>query len=375
MVTTFRRRSDGYLVAVQDFPTAPGDIEAALDGIDATRYARRRNFTNGGTRISPFLTRGLVTLPEVRAAVLRRHTADEAAKFVYELAWRGYWQHEWAVRRDGIFTEEPHPQQPVTSTHLPAAVVEARTGVRALDEAVTELGETGWIHNHQRMWLAGLVCNIARTHWWGPSRWMYYHLVDGDPASNMLSWQWVAGTLTGRKYLPAQHNINRYAGTAQRHSFLDHDYEVLSELPVPETLSERTELDLRWQPPAARAPMLDAARPTVLYHPFWLNASWRDDMDANRLVLLEPSWFRRFPVSLRVTEYLLQCAAQIPGAQVVVADFADLALTGEVFYMQHPAVGHWRGHGDAMPRLFPDVPDRSYRSFSAFWKQCQKSGR
>jgi deoxyribodipyrimidine photo-lyase len=191
----------------------------------------------------------------------------------------------------------------------------------------------------------------------------------------MLSWQWVAGTYTGKKYLPAQQNINRYTGTTQHGSYLDHDYDVLEEAPVPSPLQARTALTLTWQPPEVGAPKIDPAKPTLLYHPFWLNARWRADLDANRLVVLEPSWFRRFPVSARVTEYLLRCAAEIPGAQVVVAEAADLRLTDEVHFMAHPSVGHWSGHADTMPRLFPHVPDRSYRSFSAFWKQCGKTRR
>jgi deoxyribodipyrimidine photo-lyase len=360
---------------VSDFPVALDDITAILDGIDAGRYARRRNFVDGGTRISPFLTRGLVTLPEARDAVLRRHSASTAEKFVFELAWREYWQREWRHRQDAIFSDLAHPQHPVASADLPAAVASARTGITALDAAITTLYDTGWMHNHERMWLAGLVCNIARTHWWEPSRWLYYHLLDGDPASNMLSWQWVAGTVTGKKYLPAQPNINRYAGTAQHGGYLDHDYDALAGAPVPPPLAERTSVALTWTPPAVAPPTVDTTKPTVLYHPFWLNASWRSELDANRLVVLEPRWFDRFPVSAQVTDYLLRCAAQIPGAQVVVADIEDLTLGDEVYVMRHPSVPHWPGLADEMPMLFPDVPDRSYRSFSAFWKQCQKTGR
>ncbi len=351
------------------------EIAAILDGIDAGTYARRRNFVDGGTRISPFLTRGLITLPEVRDAVLRHHDADAAAKLINELAWREYWQREWEFRGDALFEDAAHPQRDTVSADLPAAVNEARTGVESIDEAIDGLYDTGWMHNHHRMWVAGLVCNIARTRWWEPSRWMYYHLLDGDPASNMLSWQWVAGTYTGRQYLPAQQNINRYSGSTQRGGYLDHDYDALAELPVPEELRERSVTTLEWVAPAIAAPVIDPAAPTVLHHPFWLNASWRSDHDGQRLVLLEPSWFARFPVSPRVTEYLLRCAAEIPEAMVVVADFDDLGLTGDVHYMAHPSVAHWRGHADGMPRLFPDVPDRSYRSFSAFWKQCQKPRR
>ena len=113
----------------------------------------------------------------------------------------------------------------------------------------------------------------------------------------------------------------------------------------------------------------------MLYHSFWLNASWRADQDANRIVLLEPSWFARFPVSPLVTDYIVRCAREIPGAQVVVAEFDDLQLGDDVHFMRHPSVPHWRGSADEMPRLFPHVPDKSYASFTSYWKQCQKTTR
>lgn len=119
--------------------------------------------------------------------------------------------------------------------------------------------------------------------------------------------------------------------------------------------------------------MIDPAKPTVLYHSFWLDASWRAGLDANRIVLLEPSWFARFPVSPLVTEYIVRCAREIPGAQVVVAEFDDLPLGAHTHFMAHPSVPHWKGSADEIPRLFPHVPEKSYGSFTSFWKQCQRT--
>ena len=356
-------------------PVSHSDVLDQVAKIDAPQYARRRNHTDGGTRISAFLTRGLVSLPEVRDEVLRRYSPAQAGKFVFELAWREYWQREWTYRRDAIFSDVKGPQYPVSSTRLPRAVLEADTGIDALDAAIHGLYDAGYAHNHERMWLAALVCNTARTHWWRPSQWMYYHLIDGDPASNSLSWQWVCGTYGHQKYLAAQQNLNKYSAYHQRGSSIDHDYHVLADLSVPDELRERADVDLAWTAPTSDPLTIDPAKPTVLYHSFWLNGQWRADQDANRVVLLEPSWFARFPVSPLVTEYIVRCAREIAGAQVVVAEFDDLPLPGEVSFMHHPSVSHWRGTADTMPRLFPEVPDRSYASFTSFWKQCQRTTR
>lgn len=360
---------------MQEVPVSRPDVLAHIRRIDASAYARQRNYVDGGTRLSPYLTRGLVTLPEVRDDVLDRYTATQAGKFVFELAWREYWQREWTFRGEAIFADLKRTQYPVSSRRIPRAVLEAGTGIDALDAAIGELYDTGYTSNHARMWLAGLICNTARTHWWEPSRWLHYHLLDGDPASNCLSWQWVAGTFSAKKYVAAQGNINKYSAHRQHGTYLDHDYGVLAEVAVPERLSERADLELAWNPPPSEPPSIDPTKPTVVYHSFWLNASWRSDLDANRIVLLEPSWFERFPVSPLVTDYIVRCAREIPGARVVVAEFDDLELGADVYYMGHPSVRHWRGSADEMPLLFPHVPDRSYASFTSFWKQCQKTTR
>ncbi|MEU0494586.1 FAD-binding domain-containing protein [Mycobacterium sp. NPDC006124] len=358
---------------MESFAVSRQDVLDRVSRIDAARYARTRNHTNGGTQISPYLTRGLVTLPEVRDLILERHTPAQAYKFVFELAWREYWQREWTFLGDRIFTDVKRPQHPVSSRRMPRAVRDADTGVDALDAAVRGLHDTGYMHNHERMWLAGLICNLSRTHWWEPSRWLHYYLLDGDPASNSLSWQWVAGTNSHKKYVPAQQNVNKYSPLRQHGTIIDHGYGVLADMAVPDVLTDRADLDLAWTPPPGDEPLVDPAKPTLLYHSFWLNAAWRDEVDANRIVLLEPSWFARFPVSPMVTDYLVRCAREIPGAQVVVAEFDDLDLGDDVTFMRHPSVPHWRGAADEMPRMFPKVPERSYASFTSFWKQCERT--
>lgn len=360
---------------MESFAVSRRDVLDQVSRINAGRYARTRNFTDGGTRISPYLTRGLVTLPEVRDQILTRHTPSQAHKFVFELAWREYWQREWTFLGDRIFSDVKREQHPVSSRRIPRAVLDAETGVDAFDAAIRGLYDTGYMHNHERMWLAGLICNLGRTHWWEPARWLYYHLLDGDPASNSLSWQWVAGTNSHKKYVPAQQNINRYSPLRQHGTIIDHGYGVLAEMAVPDVLTERADLDLQWSPPPSDDPSIDPVKPTLLYHSFWLNTAWREDVDANRIVLLEPSWFALFPISPTVTEYLLRCAREIPGARVVVADFDDLDLGPDVTFMGHPSVLHWRGTADEMPLMFPNVPKKSYASFTSFWKQCEKTSR
>ncbi|MFX7866419.1 FAD-binding domain-containing protein, partial [Acinetobacter baumannii] len=79
------------------------------------------------------------------------------------------------------------------AAEVPLDVREGRTGVPVVDEAVRVLYRTGLLHNHARMWLASYLVHLRKLHWRAGADWLYGHLLDGDLASNHLSWQWVAG--------------------------------------------------------------------------------------------------------------------------------------------------------------------------------------
>ena len=343
--------------------------------IDPITYANERNFIGSGTGISPYVSRGVLTLPQVRDHVLKSYTLSQSYTLIFELAWREYWQREWMMRGDEIFADIKSAQSPVESVDIPDAVINARTGIDQLDKGIKQLYDAGYIHNHMRMWLSGLICNIAQTKWQVPAHWMYYYLLDGDPASNMLSWQWVAGTFSSKKYLPAQDNINTYTRSIQKKSFLDYPYEVLVAQPIPTILLKREVIKLPWLKPASQVLKVNKSLPTLLYTSFWLNHEWHSDMQANRILVLEPSWFKRFPISTTVTDFILNIANEIEGLQVYVGEWADLEpqLGATTYFISHPSVSHWRGNAEQYPLLFPEVPLKSYGSFMSFWKQCNKN--
>ena len=102
-------------------------------------------------------------------------------------------------------------------------------GIPVIDRAVAELYACGYLHNHVRMWLASYVVHLRKVHWRAGADWLYAHLLDGDLASNHLSWQWIAGTASHKPYLFNADNVARFApgrwhspGTA-----IDRSYEAL----------------------------------------------------------------------------------------------------------------------------------------------------
>jgi len=70
----------------------------------------------------------------------------------------------------------------------------AKTGVPIIDAGVTQLLQTGLMHNRVRMVCASFFTKDLLLPWqWGETFFAEY-LVDYDIASNVLSWQWSAGT-------------------------------------------------------------------------------------------------------------------------------------------------------------------------------------
>ncbi|MGH1587376.1 FAD-binding domain-containing protein [Methylobacterium phyllosphaerae] len=91
-----------------------------------------------------------------------------------------------------------------------------RTGLDGFDAWAAQLVETGWLHNHARMWFASIWIFTLRLPWELGADLFLRHLLDGDPASNTLSWRWVAGLHTpGKSYRARRDNIRRY--TEGRH--------------------------------------------------------------------------------------------------------------------------------------------------------------
>ena len=207
-------------------------VHARLDAVDPAAYARSRNAIDGAvTRLSPYLTHGLLTLPEAYQAINTRTPLEPQGKLVFEFGWREYHHHVWAHLGERIH-RDLHPgllDASAYAAEVPEDVRQGATDIPAIDEAVRALYATGYLHNHARMWLASYLVHIRKVHWHAGATWMIAHLLDGDLASNHLSWQWVAGTGSTKPYLFNADNVARYA-PAHWHSpgtVIDTSYEAL----------------------------------------------------------------------------------------------------------------------------------------------------
>jgi deoxyribodipyrimidine photo-lyase len=358
-----------------NFPIELESILERVENIDPIKYGKSRNFIDGDvTYLSPYISRGVISTKQVFESVLKRgFNPYSIEKFIQELAWRDYWQQIWIHKCDEINTDLRHSQEPVNHYKMIKSIDDAATGIRAIDEAIDELYETGYMHNHIRMYLAAIACNVGRAHWYNPAKWMYYHLFDGDWASNTLSWQWVSGSNSNKKYVANQDNINKYTKKVQRGTFMDVPYEELPNMNVPGVLKEITTLDLKTNLPAAAKISIDASKPTLLYNSYNLDPNWKSDLEANRILLLEPSHFEEYPKSDSFINFILGLTKNIDGIQIFVGSFEELQiLTGnsQVYFKEHPFSKHYKGIEEPRDWMFTVTGD--FRSFFAFWKKCKK---
>jgi deoxyribodipyrimidine photo-lyase len=222
-----------------------------------------------------------------------------------------------------------------------------------------------------------MVCNNAKAHWLAPATWMYYHLLDGDLASNSCSWQWVAGSFSSKKYYCNQENINKYTFSNEQDTFLNHSYEYIATMPVPKALEATTSLKFVTNLPQTAVPKLDTSKPTLLYNSYNLDPLWRANESVNRVLILEPSHFNKYPVSEKVIQFIVALSNNISGIVIYTGEVdslvcqyenTDLTFSNAFISKEHPAFENYPGIKDNREWMFPNT-EGYYPSFFTFWKK------
>ena len=381
------------------------------------KYHSTRNYINGAvTSWSPYISRGFLSPVLVMEQLKQQHIYQEWSGFIQQMAWREYFQRVWQHQGDLILKDLKSVQTDVILEQLPAPLHNANTGIYALDHAIAQLYDTGYLHNHLRMYLSMLHSNIFKAAWLPGAKWMYANLFDHDPAANFLSWQWVAGTFSSKKYIANQDNINKYTNTKQEGSFLDTEYENLTEAIFnatgqikpnhagkwAATLDQTFDIDtttiLKYikeknQPQIFDINQVLPNQPFCIYNSFNLDPLWHADASVNRILLLEPKHLNQFPVTEKVLQFVIDLAkTNIPSIQIFIGNFEDLlqliqiSFTNSntaaentqsdnnkpiIYFKEHPTTKHYQGIREVRDWLFPQV-DGYFPSFFGYWKKCEK---
>ena len=356
------------------FTTDYQTILEKIEQINPLKYGKTRNYINGDvTYLSPYISRGVINTKQVLENVLAKgYKISEIEFFVKELCWRDYFQR--VAQTKNLNTDIKQVQTPVLNHEIPSAVVNANTGINGIDNAIEQLYNSGYMHNHCRMYTASVVCNIAKSHWLHPAKWMYYHLLDGDWASNACSWQWVAAANSSKKYFANQENINKYTNTSQVNTFLDKSYEGIAEMETPEELTSTQKLLLQTILPESEIFQLDESLPAFIYNYYNLDCNWHKNGNGNRILLIEPDFFEAYPISKKCIEFMLALSKNIPNLQVYVGSFATLKnqiQSNNIYYKEHPLNVGYSGNEEARDWIIDDVSGY-YPSFFSYWKKIEK---
>ncbi len=357
-----------------DFPLTYPAILDMVEKIQPGKYAQTRNYTNGAvSQLSPYISRGVISTKQVLDSILSRgYSIYESEKFIQQLAWREYYQRTWQHYEDYIFDDIKINYSGVQNRKISQNILAAKTGINVIDQAINEMIGKGYIHNHLRMYIASIISNIARSYWKLPSEWMYYHLLDGDLANNTLSWQWIAGSFSSKQYYCNQENINKYANSSQQNTFLDKSYEELTTSEIPHSLKETATIHLTTNLPNRRNIKIDSTLPLLIYNSYNLDPLWRSDMKANRVLILEPSHFKQYPVSNKVIDFIIGLSKNIKDIQIFTGEINEIPFLKDIqviYSKEHPAFKHLPGNKDKRDWLFPDI-EGQHNSFFSYWKKC-----
>lgn len=182
--------------------------DAARDRLDrfiagpARNYVKNRDLpgVDGTSRLSENLTYGEIsprTCWHAGRRALQAGQAD-AEVFLKELVWREFAYHL-AHHTPHIVTDNWKPDWDAFpwNTDVTAEVTawhQGRTGIRFVDAAMREMYVTGTMHNRGRMIVASYLTKHLLTHWKVGLDWFADCLIDWDPCSNAMGWQWSAGS-------------------------------------------------------------------------------------------------------------------------------------------------------------------------------------
>ena len=163
------------------------------------------------SKLSSAISSGIIKESDIIRS-LNEHGVSTSNKFLEEVFWRIYfrgyfethpsiWQsYKECLSNDKQFKDEDYQN-----------AIDGNTGILCFDDWLNDLYNTGYLHNHTRMWFASIWMFTLKLPWTlGCDLFMRY-LSDADEASNILSWRWVAGLHTSKKpYVARASNIKKY---------------------------------------------------------------------------------------------------------------------------------------------------------------------
>ena len=215
-----------------NFKTTRKEILQVLENYinkDITNYSSQRNFDFGPDNrtnvscLSPYISHRLITEYEVTKKVLSKFPYQKVEKYIQEIFWRIYWKG-WLELRPQVWSDFTEDLKGLEEDKNYKMAISGETKIVCFNDWVKELKENNYLHNHTRMWFASIWIFTLNLPWQKGAEFFMKYLLDGDPASNTLSWRWVAGLQTkGKHYVAQGWNIAKFTNNKYNDISLNED--------------------------------------------------------------------------------------------------------------------------------------------------------
>ena len=187
-------------------------------------YTDGRNYDYGPedrsniSALSPWVRRRLISEQEIIEKLFKTNSHGAADKYIQQVIWRTYFkgwleQHPtvWNAYNEGVMSGLNEVSSDESRARVYEKAITGQTGIDCFDSWATELMEHSYLHNHARLWFASIWIFTLKLPWELGANFFMKYLLDGDPASNTLSWRWVSGLHTkGKNYLATSSNIDKF---------------------------------------------------------------------------------------------------------------------------------------------------------------------
>ena len=189
-------------------------------------YSTQRSFDFGPHNrknvscLSPYITHRLITELEVTKIVLAKRPYQKVEKFIQEIFWRIYWKG-WLELRPKVWSDFLEDVKSLKEDENYINAINAKTNIDCFNDWVQELKDYNYLHNHTRMLFASIWIFTLGLPWQKGAEFFMKYLLDGDAASNTLSWRWVAGIQTkGKNYIAQNWNISKFTNNKYKNTNL-----------------------------------------------------------------------------------------------------------------------------------------------------------
>ena len=180
-------------------------------------YEKLRNFDYGPknegsvSKLSPYISHRILLEYELIEEIKDKFQSIKTNKFIEEIYWRIYWKG-WMENRPGVWSNYISEEIPEYDYETYENAVNGNSKLDFFNSWVHELKTYNYLHNHTRMWFASTWIFNLGLPWQLGATFFFKYLLDGDAASNLLSWRWVAGLQTkGKQYLFSPANLKKFS--------------------------------------------------------------------------------------------------------------------------------------------------------------------